>query len=153
MELLFTDGRNADFVKLCHLLDDDLNEIVGGVEKRAKYLPYNTLDDIHDVIVAYDESGPIGCASFKSFADEVAEVKRVFVKKEKRGRKISKLLMQNLEEKARKQGFRKLILETGALLKEAMALYESLGYEIIDNYGQYIGMPESICMQKSLTKK
>jgi len=28
MKFIYTDGYNADFVELCHLLDDYLNEII-----------------------------------------------------------------------------------------------------------------------------
>lgn len=48
-----TDGENSDFIELCHCLDNFLNELVGGEENRIEYLPYNRLDDIHDVIVMY----------------------------------------------------------------------------------------------------
>ncbi len=54
MEYVYTDGSNVGFIKLCHGLDDFLNEIVGGEENRAEYIPYNTLYNIHNVIVAYD---------------------------------------------------------------------------------------------------
>lgn len=49
-------------------MDNFLNELVGGEENRAEYILYNQLDDIFDVIIAYD--------------DEYAEVKRVFIKRE-----------------------------------------------------------------------
>lgn len=54
MRFIYTDGGDPDFIELCHYLDNFLNELVGGEEKRAEYIPYNQLDDIHDVIVAYD---------------------------------------------------------------------------------------------------
>jgi putative acetyltransferase len=47
-----------------------LNDLVGGEENRAEYVPYNALDDIHDAIVVYDEDISVGCASFKKYDDE-----------------------------------------------------------------------------------
>ena len=146
MEYVYTDGSNVDFIKLCHGLDDFLNEIVGGEENRAEYIPYNRLDDIHDVIIAYDAAIPVGSASFRKYDNECAEVKRVFVKQEYRGKGISGKLMELLENAAREQGFRYLILESGEPLVAAMALYKKIGYEIIPNYGQYKDMPDSICI-------
>ena len=105
MRYAYTDGTNKDFIELCHGLDDFLNELVGGEENRAEYIPYNTLDDIHDVIVAYDDDMPVGCASFKKYDDKSAEVKRVFIKEEYRGRGVSKELMERLEEKGRSEGY------------------------------------------------
>lgn len=150
MKFVYTDGANSDFIKLCRDLDSFLNELVGGEENRAQYVPYNRLDDIHDAIVAYDGDFPIGCAAFKKYDDECAEVKRVFIKREYRGKGISKKLMELLENSAKKQGFRSLILESGEPLVAAMALYKKIGYKIIPNYGQYKDMPESVCMKKNI---
>ena len=77
-----TDGKNKDFIELCHGLDDFLNELVGGEENRSEYIPYNTLDDIHDVIVVHDGNIPVGCASFKKYDYECAKVKRIFIKQD-----------------------------------------------------------------------
>lgn len=150
LRFIYTDGNNSDFIELCHCLDDFLNKLVGGEENRASYIPYNKLDDIHDVILVYDNDIPIGCASFKEYDNECAEVKRVFIKMEYRGKGISKELMKRLEDIARKKGYCYLILESGKPLVAAMALYKKVGYRIISNYGQYRDMPDSICMKKKL---
>ena len=150
MRLIYTDGSNYDFVELCHCLDEFLNKLVGGEENRAEYIPYNQLNDIHDVIIAYDAAISVGCASFKRYDDECAEVKRVFVKEEYRGKGISRKLMELLESAAREQGYRYLVLESGEPLVAAMALYRKIGYEMIPNYGQYKDMLDSICMKKKL---
>ena len=150
MRFIFTDGGNPDFIELCHCLDEFLNGHVGGEENRAEYIPYNRLDDIQDVIIAYDDAVPVGSASFKKHDDECAEVKRVFVKQEYRGKGISDKLMELLEGAARDQGYRYLVLESGEPLVAAMALYRKIGYAIISNYGQYKDMPDSICIKKKL---
>ena len=150
MRFVYTDGGSLDFMELCHELDDFFNELVGGEENRAEYIPYNQLDDIHNVVVAYDDDIPVGSASFKKYDDECAEVKRVFVKEEYRNKGIANELMELLENTAREQGYRYLILESGAPLVAAMALYRKIGYKVIPNYGQYREMPNSICMKKEL---
>ena len=148
MKIVYADGKNMDFVGLCKMLDDNLNEIVGGEKQRKQYVQYNTLEDIDDVLLTYDDEVPVACASFKFYDEYTAEVKRVFVRKEYRGKGIAKQLMSILEKRAEDKGFSRLILETGAPLIEAMALYKKIGYKIIENYGQYKDMQESICMQK-----
>ncbi len=150
MRFIYTNGENPDFIGLCHDLDDFLNELVGGEKNRAEYIPYNKLDDIHDVIVAYDEDIPVGSAGFKKYDDECAEVKRVFIKREYRGKGISKKLMELLEERAKNKGYKYLILESGEPLVAAMSLYRKIGYKVIPNYGQYKDMPDSVCMKKEL---
>jgi GNAT superfamily N-acetyltransferase len=150
VEIVYTDGNNKDFIELCRLLDDNLDEIVGGEKQRKQYAQYNTLEDINDVILLYNDKTAVGCASFKYYDEGIAEVKRVFVRKEYRGQGISKQLMSCLEERAKNKGFYTLILETGTPLVEAMGLYNKIGYKIIENYGQYICMKESICMRKTI---
>lgn len=150
MRFEYTNGRNKDFIFLCHTLDDFLNEVAGGEENRAEYIPYNSLDDIHDAVVAYDGDKAIGCAAFKRYDDECAEVKRVFIRAEYRGKGIAKKLMEVLEDIARKKGYTGFILESGEPLAAAMALYRTSGYYIIPNYDQYADMPQSVCMKKKL---
>lgn len=113
-------------------------------------MQYNKLDDIHDVVLAYDNDTLVACAGFKKYDDECAEVKRVFVKEEYRGLGLSKELMERLEKRTREKGFRYFLLESGEPLVSAMALYRKIGYRVIPNYGQYIGMEESVCMKKEL---
>jgi hypothetical protein len=42
------------------------------------------------------------------------------------------------------------ILETGFMQKEAISLYQKLSYTITENYGQYIGIENSVCMKKNI---
>lgn len=150
MRFEYTNGHNKDFIMLCYALDDFLNELVGGEENRRQYIPYNAVDDINDVIVVYDEDKPIGCAGFKKYNNECAEVKRVFIHDEYRGKGISKMLMGMLEDLARKKGYSYFVLESGEPLATAMELYHKIGYKVIPNYGQYVDMPSSVCMKKTL---
>jgi GNAT superfamily N-acetyltransferase len=153
MNYVYTNGKSKDFIMLSQMLDENLNEIVGGEKQRKEYAQYNLLDNIHDVILIYDNETPIACAAFKYYEDGVAEVKRVFLHKNYRGQGLAKDLLNQLESRAKSKGFQKLILETGKLLIEAMGLYSKLGYRIIDNYGQYKDMKDSICMSKEISKE
>jgi GNAT superfamily N-acetyltransferase len=148
LKYVSTNGNNSDFIELCKMLDNNLDELVGGNIQRKQYEKYNTLEDIKDVIVVYENETPVGCGSYKYYSENVAEVKRVFVKKEYRGQKIAKKIMIKLEEDAKGKGYKKFILETGKILKGANGLYKSLSYNVIENYGQYKEMNESVCMEK-----
>lgn len=150
MNMIYTDGNNKDFNLLCGMLDDYLNEIVGGKKQRENYNQYNTLENIHDVVLLYDNDTPIACASYKHYDEGIAEMKRVFLKKEYRGRGLSKDLIRQLEANAKEKGYHTLILETGLPLNEACHLYQSMGYQRIANYGPYCCMKDSICMSKNL---
>ncbi|MFT9078275.1 GNAT family N-acetyltransferase [Ethanoligenens sp.] len=150
MELIFTDGNDKRFVELCHELDEYLNCVVGGEKQRKRYTQYNTLENIHDVVLIIKNGEAVACGSFKEYEPGIAEIKRVFTKVSFRNRGYSKSIMRVLEERALNKGYKKLILETGSLLKGAMGLYTVTGFHVIKNYGQYINMPESVCMEKEL---
>ena len=145
-----TNGQDEAFMALCALLDEALEEAVGATVDRSKYTPFNTLEKIGDAVVVYDGADPVACGGFRRYEEGVAELKRIFVKEEYRGRGISKHLMELLEHRAAEQGYSTLILETNGLLVPAMHLYEGLGYGITENYGVYRDIPESVCMRKSL---
>jgi GNAT superfamily N-acetyltransferase len=55
-----------------------------------------------------------------------------------------------LESWARELGFSQTVLETGSRQTEAVAMYDRNGYSRIPNYGQYIGVTNSICFAKQL---
>lgn len=150
MRYIHTDGQDPAFISLCAELDAYLNELAGGEENRAQYVPLNKLDFIHNAFVAFDSEIPVGCASFKHFNEDTAEVKRVFVKPEYRGRGIAWAILVSLEQTAKERGYARLVLETGEPLAAAHRLYLSMGYTVIPNYGPYADMPESICMEKRL---
>jgi Predicted acetyltransferase len=150
MEFVWTDGKDGDFHTLCGMLDDFLNDAVGGEMQRAQYNQYNALENIHDVILVYDGQLAVACAGFKFYGAGIAEVKRVFVRADYRGKGLSKQLMRALEERAEEKGYSCLILETGRPLTAAVGLYQSIGYRVIDNYGPYKSLPVSVCMKKHL---
>lgn len=150
MNVLVTDGKDERFVLLCQKLDECLNDLVGGEKQRVQYVQYNTLDDIHDVVLIMEGDSAVGCGSFKHYDKEIAEVKRVFVNESYRGKRYGRVILENLEKLAKMKGYKKLILETGKPLVSAMHLYQGLGYHIIENYGPYVNMTESVCMEKVL---
>lgn len=150
LQYVWTNGRNPDFCALCGALDAFLNTLAGGEENRAAYVPCNQVADVHDVLIVYVGHLPVGCAALRPYDAGRTEVKRVFVSPAYRGRGIGKALMERLEQRAKILGYTALILESGEPLAAAMALYRSLGYRVIPNYGPYRNMPDSVCMEKKL---
>jgi len=130
------------------LLDQDLNRRYG--VKQSEYDTYNIIEYIDTIVIANYESNPAGCGCFKKYDDETIEIKRMFVKPEFRGKGISKLVLHELETWGKHLGYTKAILETGKNQPEAIGLYERFGYNRINNYDQYVGMENSICMMKTL---
>jgi putative acetyltransferase len=151
IKLIRTDSANTDFQNLIVLLDQDL-QIRDG-DEHTFYAQFNKVDKINNVIVAYSDEKPVGCGAFKNYSAETVEIKRMFVKLENRGQKIAKQILDELESWANELGYSTFILETGIKQPEAIRLYGREGYEIIPNYGQYEGVENSVCMQKSTADK
>ncbi len=150
MTIIHTDGTNPDFVSLCEQLDAHLTSESSEEIMRDVYNQFNQRDHIHDVFIAYLDGAPVGCAAYKAHGKHTAEVKRVFVQPAHRGKHIADALMDALEHHAKQAGNHTLVLETGGTLAAAHALYAKRGYTVIPNYAPYIGLPDSICMQKQL---
>ncbi len=142
------DSENADFRELVKSLDAELAVIDG--EDHAFYDQYNKIDKIKHAVVAYDEGKPVACGAIKELAPGIMEVKRMYTKPEYRGKGVATQVLRALEAWAAEMGYQKCRLETGKRQQDAVALYKKNGYRIIDNYGQYAGVENSVCFEKFL---
>jgi len=148
IKLLRTDSANADFQHLIVDLNRHLSILNG--EKDSFYAALNNTDKIRHVVVAYLDGTPVGCGAFRPTSDGQAEVKRMFVSPELRGQGIGGKVLAELETWASEEGFPSTLLETSKRLTSAVSLYIRSEYSIIPNYGEYVGVEDSVCMQKLL---
>lgn len=147
-KIVRTTSDNADFQELVELLDQELDARYGLVQKQ--YKPYNKIVSLDTVVVAYQEGDAAGSGCFKAFDANSVEIKRMIVKPNLRGTGLAEKILLELERWAVERGYAKTILETGIKQPEAIRFYTKLGYKTIENYGQYIGNSNSICMAKEL---
>jgi putative acetyltransferase len=150
-KLIRTDSGSKDFVSLVKLLDKEL-QIRDGNE-HSFYAQYNKLDKIKYAVVVYINNVPVGCGAIKEYDNSTMEVKRMFVKDEYRSKGIATKVLIELENWTKELGFSKCILETGLAQPEAIHLYKKNNYKVIPNYGQYVGVDNSVCMEKVLGQK
>lgn len=149
VRLLRTYSDNPDFQSLVEQLNKDLHDRYG--ELQEFYSQFNRIDNIPNVVIAYLDDEPAGCGCFKKFDAQSAEVKRMFVIEDARGKGIGAAVLTELENWAAELGYTTLVLEHGNKQPEASKLYQKQGYSVIPNYGQYIGMEAtSTCMRKQL---
>ena len=97
-----------------------------------------------------DEGRAVACGGVTRFDGTRAELKRMYVVPGARGRGLGRLLLEALEDEARRLGYAGIVLETGKDQAEALGLYTSAGYEPIPCYGVYAGQPISRCFEKRL---
>nr|WP_295871542.1 GNAT family N-acetyltransferase [uncultured Chitinophaga sp.] len=148
LQLIRTDSGHPDFISLVQLLDQDL--AVRDGSDHAFYAQFNKIDLIKQVVVGYLDGQPVACGAIKPFSAAQAEVKRMFVHPGFRGRGLAGEVLRELEKWARELGYNACVLETGKKQPEAIALYQKSGYAVTENYGQYIGVDNSVCMRKDL---
>lgn len=77
---------------------------------------------------------PVGCGTIHTHAPGDAEIKRVYVAPKARGSGAGRALMEQLITDCRSMGFRRILLDTGAHLTTAQALYDRLGFARRDAY-------------------
>ncbi|HEX5024846.1 MAG TPA: GNAT family N-acetyltransferase, partial [Agriterribacter sp.] len=130
------------------LLDEDL--AIRDGDEHAFYTPFNTIQSIRHAVVCYHDHTPVGCGAFKPYDESRAEVKRMFVLPQYRGKGIGAAILHALEVWAAELNYSACILETGKKQPEAIRMYQREGYTIIENYGQYQNVHNSVCMTKSL---
>ena len=102
------------------------------------------------LLVARDGATVVGTAALVDNGDATAELKRMFVSPSARGLGVGSLLLGAVEDRARDSGIRVLRLETGLPQAAAIAFYEKHGFAHIPQFGQYVGDPTSVCMEKAL---
>lgn len=143
-----TNSSHPDFIALIRDLDAYLSITDG--DDHAFYDQFNKVDKINHVVVAYENEIPIGCGAIKEFSADSMEVKRMYTSPNGRKKGIATTIIKELEGWAKELGYTKCVLETGKRQHDAIALYQKVGYQIIPNYGQYIGIANSICFEKDL---
>lgn len=88
------------------------------------------------LLLAHLHARPAGLVALKPVDDDVAEVKRLFVRQSARGHSIGRALLYRLIAAARAEGFRTLRLETTTFMREARAIYAAFGFRDVPAFAQ-----------------
>jgi len=101
----------------------------------------DTVDDIAAMgppsggfVVVDDDGQSRGCGGLRRVDDAVAEIKRMWLHPSLRGLGLGKRVLARLEEIATDLGYGSVMLDTNAVLTEAISMYESSGYVTTERY-------------------
>jgi GNAT superfamily N-acetyltransferase len=107
--------------------------------------------------LGYDGGAAVAMGGWRRRADvrpwgrsAAAEVKRMYVAPAARRRGHARAVLAHLEATAREAGADVMVLETGLMQPEAIALYRAEGYLPVDSFGYYADSPLSLCLGKPL---
>ncbi|WP_162127020.1 GNAT family N-acetyltransferase [Flavobacterium phycosphaerae] len=148
IKLVRTTSDNKEFGDLVIQLDAYLRILDG--EDHEFYAQFNKTSLLKNALICYENDVAVGIGAYKEYDSETAEIKRMYTLPEYRGKGIAKAILAALELWAKEENYNNAILETGYLQKDAIGLYQKLGYKIIDNFGQYVGVENSVCMKKNI---
>lgn len=115
---------------------------------------YNAAQEESDrsvFVVGWLDNSPVACGALRPLTDDVAELKRMFVLPDYRGKKLAPRILQRLELEANRLGYNAIRLETGDRQPEAISLYQKSGYRQIPPFGKYVNSERSVCFEKTIS--
>jgi GNAT superfamily N-acetyltransferase len=112
-------------------------------------------------LLAYLGAVPVASGGWRAMDDNPeghrdgdAEIKRMYVVPEARGRGLARRVLAELERGAAAAGRTRMVLETGTMQPEAISLYRSSGYQPLTvKFGLYRDEPLSRCFALDLRER
>ena len=101
------------------------------------------------LLLCYFSNEAIACVGLRQIDTEIAELKRMYVSPQCRGKHIGSELLVQIIGIAKQFGYRKIRLDTLPTMHEAQALYRSHGFYEIPPY-RFNPVPGTIYMEKLL---
>lgn len=140
---------SEDARRLIGALDAGLTELYTPEQRFGPNFKAEQIQDARGTfLVARDAGRAVGCGAIRLLEPTTAEVKRMFVEPDLRGKGVGWAVLVALEAAANELGVRRLVLETGIYQDAAIALYRRAGFTRVDCWGEYTTSPTSVCFEK-----
>jgi putative acetyltransferase len=142
------DPGHEDALVLLSRLDAELAPLYPP-EQRFAYSVVKLRESGTRFFVARRDGVAMGCAGLEVRGD-FGELKRMYVEQTARGTGIAEALIGRIVDEAQGLGLPAIRLETGTFQGAAIRFYRRAGFRDIEPYGEYVGSPTSVCMEKAL---
>jgi ribosomal protein S18 acetylase RimI-like enzyme len=114
-------------------------------------LPGKYAPPLGAILVAKENGETVGCVAVRPLGEVICEMKRLYVKPAHRGKRLGRDLALAIIEEAKRLGYKVMRLDTTVAMKEASALYRSLGFQPIDAYC-YNPLPDAMYFELKLAE-
>ncbi|WP_284976220.1 GNAT family N-acetyltransferase [Arthrobacter sp. efr-133-TYG-104] len=104
----------------------------GGASEEMNRYPAEEFEAPHGALMIIQEAGEsVAGGAFRRYDEDTAELKRIWTHSAHRRRGLARRVLTELEDEARRRGYRKLYLTTGPRQPEAKNLYLATGYQAL----------------------
>lgn len=86
------------------------------------------------LLLAVEDGQAVGVGCLKQSRPDTAEIKRMYVRPDARGRGLGRLLLDRLVQAAREAGYQHVRLDSSRFMTNAHELYRSVGFTEIEPY-------------------
>ena len=121
-----------------------------GFEEEVRDLPGNYSPPSGTLVLAFNDDELVGCVGVRPIDDEIAEMKRLYVRPSGRGLGLGRTLAEAAIRFATVTGYTRMRLDTLPQMDRAQELYRSLGFMPIDAY-RYSAVPGTVFLELVLT--
>ena len=112
-----------------------------GSDDELKTLPGTFAPPRGRFLVAFDGETLLGAVGLKPFDHVTAELKRLYVRPEARGQNLGMRLVAQLIDEARREGYKRMILDSHKSMESAHAIYRKAGFKDV---GPWPSFPEEL---------
>lgn len=150
------------YIQQDELKDGQIEQLIQAhLEEMKKHSPPESIHALpldglkkQDVTVwsARDGEVLLGCGAIKELSSEHGELKSMRTAAAHMRKGVAKHLLTHLLQEAKRRGYKRVSLETGAIafFEPARKLYESFGFQYCPPFGSYQEDPNSLFMTKEL---